>query len=452
LFKTVRSILRDPNTKLIFKDPTVRVAYLMCLMLGVAYGVVMAIVAIYLNKERGFSETTIGGLAFFFSAGIAVFALPMGTLVRVWSPRVMLAVSLIGYGMATALFPFLPTFAQMATARAIDGAFSVGAWISLETILLMRTTAITRGFVTSLYSIVLAIGYVIGSLFAAGWTFIAPTAYAFVCAGVLASLAALYGLARLDKHLQPIAGSDHVEHGEPTACEGAAGEAAPAPDAAPPSMLQLYWRIKTACITTFTYGYFQGSLVLFLPLFLIDHRFVPESQTKLLVAFFASGMALSVVPVGRIGDRHGHLKTIRALVAVGTVITVSVVYLPWFVVVAVMVFLAGAVLAPVYPLSIALQSLIAQPRDYNRSNALLNVSYALGTLAGPLICGYLYATYSTDELGRPSPFGGELLFWQLAALWIVVFVTTMMFRRDDPSLRRRNKRGRASAPVVAASA
>lgn len=445
MFKTVRSILRDPNTKQIFKDPTVRVAYLMCLMLGVAYGVVMAVVAIYLNKERGLSETTIGGLAFFFSAGIAVFALPMGTLVRIWSPRVMLAIALIGYGAATALFPFLTTFAQMATARAIDGAFSVGAWISLETILLMRTTAITRGFVTSLYSIVLAIGYVIGSLFAAGWTFIAPTAYAFVCAGVLASLAALYGLARLERNLQPIAGSDHVEHGEPTAGDAAGGPTGEA--AAPPSMLRLYWRIKTACITTFTYGYFQGSLVLFLPLFLIDHRFVPESQTKLLVAFFATGMAASVVPVGRIGDRHGHLKTIRALVAVGTAITVSVVYLPWFPVVAVMVFLAGAVLAPVYPLSIALQSLIAEPRDYNRSNALLNVSYALGTLGGPLICGYLYATYSKDEHGLPSPFGGELLFWQLAALWILVFVTTLMFRRDDPSLRRRKRTG-ASAVVA----
>lgn len=431
MIKVVREILRDRS---------IRVAYLMCLMLGVAYGVVMAIVAVYLNKERGFSETTIGGLAFFFSVGIAVFALPMGTLVRVWSPRVMLAVALIGYGAATAIFPFLTTFAALATARAIDGAFSVGAWISIETILLMRTTALNRGFVTSLYSIVLAIGYVIGSLFAAGWTFIAPTAYAFVCAGVLASLAALYGLARLDKHLQPIAGSDHVEPDE----KSSTGSHASVPptaidDDAPVGVLKLYWQIKTACITTFTYGYFQGSLVLFLPLFLIDHRGVPETQTKLLVAFFASGMAATVVFFGRIGDRHGHLKTIRVLVAVGAAITVSVVYLPWFPVVAVMVFLAGAALAPVYPLSIALQSLIVRPRDYNRSNALLNVSYALGTLGGPLICGYLYATYSKDDLGLPSPFGGELLFWQLSALWAAVWITTMLFRRDDPSLRKRKR-------------
>ena len=80
----------------ILKDGSIRVAYLMCLMLGVAYGIVMAIVAVYLNKERGIDEQTISRLAFYFSAGIAVFAVPMGALVRVLSPRVMLAVALVG--------------------------------------------------------------------------------------------------------------------------------------------------------------------------------------------------------------------------------------------------------------------------------------------------------------------------------------------------------------------
>jgi len=430
LIQAVRDILRDRS---------IRVAYFMCLMLGVAYGIVMAIVAIYLNKERGFAETTIGGLAFFFSAGIAIFAIPMGMLVRVWSPRVMLAVALIGYGVATAVFPFLTSFAALATARAIDGAFSVGAWISIETILLMRTTALSRGFVTSLYSIVLAIGYVIGSVFAAGWTHFAPSSSAFVVAGVLACGAAIIGLLRLDREIHPVAGSDHVEVPEQGTGTPDVAPAASEPPAQRPSIsaLRLYWNIKTACITTFTYGYFQGSLVLFLPLFLIDHRGVAEGPTKLLVAFFSAGMALTVVFIGRLGDRHGHLKTIRALVAIGAVITVSVVYLPWFPAVAVVVFLAGGALAPVYPLSIALQSIIAEPRDYNRSNALLNVSYALGTLAGPLICGYLYDTYSRGPNGTKLPFGGELLFWQLAVLWGLVFVMTLAFRRDDPSLRGR---------------
>ncbi len=435
MLRAAREILRDSN---------IRVAYLMCLMLGIAYGIVMAIVAIYLNKERGMAETTIGGLAFFFSAGIAIFALPMGSLVRVVSPRVMLAVALVGYGIATAIFPFLETFAALATVRAIDGAFSVGAWISIETILLMRTTALSRGFVTSLYSIVLATGYVIGSVFAAGWTHIGSTPSAFVAAGALACVAAGLGLWKLDRELHPVAGSDHIEPDSPQA-SGVRVVVTSEPGAETNlGLFRLYWKIKTACLTTFTYGYFQGSLVLFLPLFLIDHRGVDEGPTKLLVAFFAAGMALTVVFFGRVGDRHGHLKTIRVLVGLGALITVSVVYIPYFPIVAAVVFLAGAVLAPVYPLSLALQSLIAEPRDYNRSNALLNVSYALGTLAGPLLCGYLYDTYSRGPNGTKVPFGGELLFWQLGALWAAVFIATTIFRRDDPSLRRKRRKGEKS--------
>lgn len=403
----------------------------MCLMLGIAYGIVMAVVSIYLNKERGIDEQQISRLASYFSGGIAVFAVPMGALVRVLSPRVMLAVALVGYGVATAVFPFLGNELEWGVARAVDGAFSVAAWISIETILLMRTTALNRGFITSLYSIVLASGYVLGSVFAAGFEYIGPTKLAFVCAGVLACVSAILGFARLDRHLEPVAGSDHVAH------EAAQVEAKVAVHGEPVGALRLYWKIKTACITAFTYGYFQGALVLFLPLFLIDYRGVGQGPTKLLVAFFGAGMAASVLAVGRIGDRHGHLKTIRALVAIGAVITVSVVYLPWFPVVGVMVFFAGAVLAPVYPLSIALQSVIAEPRDYNRSNALLNVSYGLGTLLGPLVCGHLYLKYKTAADGSISPLGGEMLFWQLAVLWLVVLLVSSVFRRDDPSHRPR---------------
>jgi MFS family permease len=176
-----------------------------------------------------------------------------------------------------------------------------------------------------------------------------------------------------------------------------------------------------------------------LPLFLTDNRGVSEGLAKLLVGFFGAGMAASVLSVGRIGDRHGHLKTIRGLVAIGAVITVSVVYVPWFPLIGVIVFFAGAVLAPAYPLSIALQSVIAEPRDYNRSNALLNVSYGLGTLLGPLVSAYVYHEYSKGPNGTKVPLGGELLFWQLAVLWVVVLLVTSVFRRDDPSFRPRRR-------------
>jgi len=407
----------------IFKDRNIRVAYLLCLTLGVAYGMVLAIVSLYLSSERGYDEPTIAGMAAFFSVGIAACAVPMGILVRKLSPRIVLAISLLGYGLAVAVFPFMPGFAGLAGARAFDGAFSVGVWITLETVLLMRTTSLNRGIVTSLYSIVLAVGYVLGSVITYVMTKFVADWIVFVAAGSLAALGALAGLILLDRNIQPVEGSEHaVEHvpGTTGAHPAVAGSSTGL------SMASLYWRIKTACMPTFMYGYFQASLVLFLPLFLIEERGIAADETKLMVAFFSIGMVVCVGFVGHLGDRVGHLKIMRLLVTIGALITASVVFLPSYPLIAAAVFVAGGALAPLWPLGLALQSLIVDPRDYNRSNALLNASYAVGTLAGPIISGLLKRAY-----------GGELMFLHLAALWLLVLGATIAFRRDDPSLRKR---------------
>lgn len=409
----------------IFKDHNIRVAYLLCLTLGVAYGMVLAIVSLYLT-ERGYDEPTIAGMAAFFSIGIAACAVPMGILVRKLSPRIVLAISLLGYGLAVAVFPFMPGFAGLAGARAFDGAFSVGVWITLETVLLMRTTSLNRGFVTSLYSIVLAVGYVLGSVVTYVMTKFVADWIVFVAAGSLAALGALTGLILLDRNIQPVEGSEHAADHVPGST--GAHPVVAASSSTGLGMASLYWRIKTACLPTFMYGYFQASLVLFLPLFLIEERNIGADETKLMVAFFSIGMVVCVGFVGHLGDRVGHLKIMRVLVAIGALITASVVFLPSYALIAAAVFIAGGALAPLWPLGLALQSLIVDPRDYNRSNALLNASYAIGTLAGPIISGFLKRAY-----------GGELMFLHLAALWLLVLGATIAFRRDDPSLRKRKR-------------
>jgi len=397
----------------ILKDKNIRTAYLLCLTLGIAYGMVLAIISLYLTNVHAYDKPTIANLATFFSVGIAAFAVPMGLMIRKLSPRVMLAIALLGYGTAVALFPFMPGFFGQSISRAFDGAFSVGAWISLETILLLRTSSLNRGFVTGLYSNVLALGYVIGSAIAwvAAKLWVDTDTTVFMAAGCVAAGGAIYGLLRLDPVI------DAVEvHKEPTT-------------AAPPSgtgLLSLFWRIKTACVPPFTYGYFQGSLVLYLPLFLTKERGVPEDDTKLLVGLFSLGMVLFVMYIGHMGDRYGHLKVIRVMAALGGLIALSVVYLPNFPLIAIAVVLAGAALSPMWPLALALQSLISDPRDYGRANGLLNASFAVGAVAGPLISSRVYEWYS-----------GEVMVLHLAAMWTLVVLASVVFRRDDPSQRPR---------------
>lgn len=400
----------------ILKDPNIRTAYKLCLTLGVAYGMVLAIISLYLTRVHAYDKPSIANLATFFSVGIAAFAVPMGLMVRKLTPRVVLMIALLGYGIAVAAFPFMPGFLGLALSRAFDGAFSVGAWISLETILLLRTTSLNRGFVTGLYSNVLALGYVIGSGIAWGAALVWPNTdlVVFVSAGCVAAGGAFYAMVKLDPVIEAV-----EIHTEPK----------PGSEVAPTgiSLPTLFWRIKTACVPPFTYGYFQGSLVLYLPLFLVKERGVAEDDTKLLVGMFSLGMVLFVMSIGHLGDRYGHLKVIRLMALLGGLIAVSVVYLPSFLLIAVAVVLAGGALSPMWPLSLALQSLICDPRDYGRANGLLNASFAIGAVSGPLISSRVYEWYS-----------GEVMVLHLAGMWGFVVLASLVFRRDDPSLRPRH--------------
>jgi MFS family permease len=85
------------------------------------------------------------------------------------------------------------------------------------------------------------------------------------------------------------------------------------------------------------------------------------------------------------------------------------------------VFVAGATLASISPVSLALQGVITAPRDYSRANAIYNVFYAAGMLLGPPISSSIYAAR-----------GGGPMLYHLAGLWIAFVLFTAAFFRDDP--------------------
>jgi MFS family permease len=89
-------------------------------------------------------------------------SLPVGALLRRMSAKVTLSASLLGYAATVGLFPLLHGFAWIAFARFLDGCFSVGIWVSCETILLMRADDDSKANVTSVYAMAIAVGYVVG--------------------------------------------------------------------------------------------------------------------------------------------------------------------------------------------------------------------------------------------------------------------------------------------------
>jgi MFS family permease len=192
------------------------------------------------------------------------------------------------------------------------------------------------------------------------------------------------------------------------------------------SGLSILWRIKTSCFAAFSYGYFQASVVLFLPLFVIEFKGIDPIKTNVFPAFFCFGMLLCSNIAGRIADQIGHLKTVRALSIIGLFSVLGFVLLDSYWVMCLIVFMAGGTFASMSPIALALTGVVVQPKDYSRANSIYNMFYATGILLGPPISGVIFQRWS-----------GVVMLEHIVALWSVFVVFTMIFINDDPASRKK---------------
>jgi len=404
-------------------DRDIWIIYAAILLLGVAYGVSIAVLAIHLDAN-GIPKLAMGGLAAAFAFGIVSFSIPSGWIVQRFGAKTTLLVALVGYASCVSVFPFLTTTTALSIARFFDGAFSVAVWVAAETALLSRTDKTNKAFVMSLYAMSLAVGYVFGPILATLVVKRAGTGGTFVVAGVLACVASLVILAGFRGGGAGAASEEESAH---PADDGAARMPA----------LRVFYKTKTSCFATFSYGYFQASVVLFLPLFLIEQKHIPEGRTILITAFFAAGMLLSSILVSRLGDRYGHLLVMRVLGAIGGTMVASFVLLDSFEAMCAAVFVAGATLASISPVSLALQGAILPKRDLGRANAFYNACYAAGMLLGPPISSLLFTRH-----------GGGTMLLHLAAIWALFVALSLVFANDDPRRAARRARAASATAVV----
>jgi MFS family permease len=388
-------------------DPNVRRLYFATFLFGMACGISIALTPLHLN-ERGYTETDIGWLAACFASGIVLFSLPAGALIRRFSAKTTLVAALASFTVCVTVFPFLPSFTSIGVVRFFDGASSVGIWVASETILLSRTRNEDKAHFTSLYAVYLASGYVLGPALAYGLDTFAPTQYGFIVSGVFGVIAAIFMGIRLEQ--------DAPEPSQPSLEEASASAEKPS------SGLSILRQIKTSCFATFAYGYFQSSVVLFLPIYLMKSKGIPKNNTIVLTGIFALGMLLFSNPAGRLADRFGRLRVMRVLGAIGTLMILGFVFLDSYALMCAAVFVAGSTLASIAPVSLALQGVIIEKKNYSRSNAIYNVFYAMSMLMGPPISSAIIKMYSA-----------KTMLFHLAALWTLFVVFTIVFYADDPA-------------------
>ena len=411
------------------QDSATRVVYAAALVVGIGYGVSIALTALRLNA-LGFGKPAIGSLAAVFASGIVIASLPMAAILKRFSAKNVLVVSLVGYAVCVAAFPFLESAGAISTARFFDGACSVATWICFETILLRRAEAHHKAYVMSLYAIAVALGYMLGPLLAKLIVAFAPMRLAFLASSALATAACVLVALRLDR--------GDAERVITTASPARAADDTSAPAVSSVSTLEVVRRIRTSLFAVFAYGYFQASVVLFLPLFLIERKGIAENRTILIPAFFAAGMLLFSNAAGRLGDRLGHLLVMRTLGAIGTVMVAGFVWLESWPLMCAAIFVAGATLASISPVSLALQGVVVDSGSYGRANSIYNGVYALGMLVGPPVSSLFF-----------QRIGGGAMLWHLAALWGAFVVFTVVFAKDDPAAGDATVRARRASDAAA---
>lgn len=378
-------------------------------LFGTACGISIALTPLLLD-ERGFSKEDIGTLSLFFAFGLVLFSVPVGSILRRFGSKVTLTISLIGYAAAVAAFSLVDSYGGIAIVRFFDGMFSIGVWVSSETILLARADNKHKGHFTSLYAIWLASGYVVGPVVATGLARLLTSHQMLLLASLTALGASLYISRTLTA---PRDSADSAR-----TAQIAAGEAKMSPGV-------ILGRIKTSCFAALCYGYFQASVVLFLPLYLIESKGIARENTIVIPGLFCFGMLLCSNAAGKMGDRFGHLKVVTILSALGTLSVVSFVHVDHYALMCALVAIAGATFASMSPVALALVGVVIPAPELSRANSIYNTFYAGGMLVGPLASSLIFARW-----------GGPLMLYHLATLWTLLVAFCVVFQHDDPASRK----------------
>lgn len=122
-------------------------------------------------------------------------------------------------------------------------------------------------------------------------------------------------------------------------------------------------------------------------------------ESNWLVFFPLAAGILTIIPSGIIADKWGRLKLIRLYAAVGTVsLFLIVLFIPDFIWIGVMMFIAGITVDSLYALGLSLISEHVPMEEIAYANGFFTTMYGIGSVTGPIITGALITYVSPQSL------------------------------------------------------
>lgn len=361
-------------------------AILCAALAGCGFGLLMPLVSLNLEAMTG-SGAIVGANATAAAISTIVITPLIPFLLSRLPPRPALAGASLFTGLGIAVFPFLPDVYAWWALRFITGCAVTLIFVGSETWINQLARPESRASLLAAYATVLSAGFGSGGLLLAalGWQGFAPW---LVGAAIFIVGAGPILLLRGPDLTPPQSGDAGLK-----ALLGAARLAPP------------------AILAGLVFGAMETGVFSLVPVYSQRLGFDVATVGIIGAAAACGGIALQI-PIGRLADRSGKLKTLKAVAAGGVILPLLAAaaganlaaLLP-------LVFLFAGLSSAFYTLGLALIGERVQAGALAAANSAFIFAYGVGSLLGPPVMGAMMDGF--------DPFGLMIGFSVLAALYIL---------------------------------
>lgn len=339
-------------------------------------------------KSIGASSATIGQIQTTYFLSFTIATSLLGRWIdRIGSKKIII-VGLFIFGLAIFLMPFMPTPTFFYLIRIVQGVGSALLFAPTEAAINIISPPEKRASNMGLYGLVFAAGFAIGPVIGTS-LYSVNTAAPFIF-GALSCFVAITVLTFGFKETKiPV---KKTEWG----------------------FYQLISFIKIPLTAAACYAFIEVSIASFLSLYL-DVIGIGGAALGIVFTFFAVGGAVSPLPAGKIADRMGKRPVLKACGFLLVAVTFAFNFSQNYWVICLLTFFVGVIAGALYPVSLSLIGELVPPEKMGTANASFSFFYGLGSIAGPLITGWVLEIYSIKYLFYPMTVSA-LLFVIIMAL------------------------------------
>lgn len=347
-----------------------------------------------LLKSLGASTAAIGQIQTTYFIAFTVVTSILGRWIdRAGSKRLIL-IGLFLFGISLFVMPYAPTAEWFYLIRIVQGVGSALLFAPTEATINIISPPEKRSANMGLYGLVFGGGFAIGPAFGTGLYVIniySPFFIAALCC--FAAMLVLY--INFHEHQIPLTKKEFDFF----------------------AMLRF---LKIPLTAAACYAVVEISIAAFFSLYL-DSLGITGTALGIVFTLFAIGGVVSPFPAGRLADKMGKQPVLKVCGALLVCITLAFNFFHSYWAICAMICCLGMVAGALYPISISLIGELVPPEKMGTANASFSFFYGLGSIAGPLITGWVLQVSSL-----------QYLFYPLTVSAVIFMIITLQHKTERP--------------------